>query len=79
MASAGAGSQSGEFGDCFLGAGIVDEVLPGGRGGDERGGGGIVQGAGQAGGDAVQPGDGVIGEQRFLAPGQGHVVAQVGG
>ena len=71
-------SVSGELGDCFLGAGIVDEVLAGGRGGDERGGGGVVQGAGQAGGDAVQPGDGVISEQGFLTPGQGHVVAQVG-
>ena len=61
-------SVSGEFGDCFLGAGIVDEVLAGGGGGDERGGGGVVEGAGQAGGDAVQPGDGVVGDRGSSRP-----------
>src|SRR5487761_47647 len=79
MAVAGGRSVAGELGDCFLCAGVVDEVLAGGRGGDERGGSGVVQGAGQAGGDAVQPGDGVVGEQGLLAPGEGKVVAQVGG
>src|SRR5215831_2368856 len=74
----GWGSVAGELGDCFLGAGIVDEVLAGGRGGDEGGGGGVVQGAGQAGGDAVQAGDGVVGEQGVLTPGERHVMPQVG-
>ena len=60
---------AGELGDCFLGAGIVDEVLAGGRGGDERGGCGVVEGAGQAVGDPVQPGDGVVGEQRVVPAG----------
>ena len=41
-------SVPGELGDGFPGAGIVDEVLPGGCGGDERGGGGVVQRAGPA-------------------------------
>jgi hypothetical protein len=63
----------------FLGAGIVDEVPAGRGGGDERGDGGVVQGPGQAVGDAVQPGDRVIGEKRLLAAGQGQVMAQVGG
>ena len=56
----------------------IDQILPGGRVGDEGGGGGVVQGAGQAGGDAVQPGDGVISEQGLLTTGQGHVMTQVG-
>src|SRR6266498_4388163 len=76
---AGAWSVTGEFGDGFLGAGVVDEVLAGGRGGDERGGGGVVEGAGQAGGDPVQPGDRIVGEQRFLTACEGQVMAQVGG
>src|SRR5512142_255988 len=70
---------AGELGDGFLGAGIVDEVLAGCGGGDEGRGRGVVRGAGQAVGDPVQPGDGVIGEQRLLAPGELEVVAQVGG
>src|ERR1022692_4639154 len=57
---------AGELGDCFPGAGIVDEVLPASGGGDDRCGSGVVEGSGQAVGDAVQPGDGVVGEQRFL-------------
>src|SRR5215472_18128785 len=75
----GACSVPGELGDGFLGAGVVDEVFARRGGGDERGGGGVVERAGQPGGDAVQPGDGVVGEQRLFAPGQGQVVAQVGG
>src|SRR5271165_2233944 len=70
---------AGELGDGFLGAGIVDEVLAGCRGGDERRGRGVVERAGQPVGDPVQPGDGVVGEQRLLAPGQRQVMAQVGG
>jgi hypothetical protein len=74
MAAAGQGggwSVAGELGDCFFGAGIVDEVLAVGGGGDERGGGGVVEGAGQPVGDAVQPGGGIVGEQRLVAAGQG--------
>src|SRR5215467_7053201 len=70
---------AGELGDCFLGAGIVDEVLAGRGGGDERGDGGVVERAGQPVGDPVQPGDRVVGEQGFLAPRELQVVAQVGG
>src|SRR5262245_59290891 len=73
---AGAWSIPGELSDGFLGAGVVDEVLARGGGGDERGDGGVVERAGQPVGDAVQPGDRVIGEQRFLPPGQGQVVAE---
>jgi hypothetical protein len=69
------GSVAGELGDCFLGAGIVDEVPAGRGGGDERGDGGVVQGPGQAVGDAVQPGDRVIGEKRLLAAGFSELLA----
>src|SRR5438046_6854528 len=80
MAGAGgAWSVAGEFGDGFFGAGIVDEVLAGRGGGDERGGGGVVECPGQPVGDPVQPGDGVGGEQGFLASCELEVVAQVGG
>src|SRR3974377_1656133 len=70
---------AGELGDCFLGAGIIDQVLAGGCGGDERRDGGVVQGSGQAVGDAVQPGGRVVGEQGFFAPGELEVMAQAGG
>src|SRR5712664_4963588 len=70
---------AGELGDGFLGAGIVDQVLGRGGGGDERGGRGVVQGAGQAAGDPVQAGDGVVGEERVVAPGELEVVPEVGG
>jgi hypothetical protein len=76
---AGAWPVPGELGDGFLGAGVVDEVLAGGRGGDERGEGGVVERAGQPVGHPVQPGDRVIGEQRILPPGQLQVMPQVGG
>src|SRR6516225_8089767 len=70
---------AGEFGDGFLGAGIVDEVLAGCGSSDERRCGGVVQGAGQAVGDPVEAGDGIVGEQRLLAPGQLKVMPQVSG
>jgi hypothetical protein len=71
--AAGPGQWSvlGELGDGLLGAGVIDKVFAGGRGGDERGGGGVVEGAGQAGGDPVQPGDGVVSEQRLFPAGEG--------
>ncbi len=52
--------------------GPVNEFA-GGRGGDERGGGGVVERAEQPGGDPVQPGDRVVGEQRLLPADQGQV------
>jgi len=58
---------AGELGDCFLCAGIVDEVLAAGGGGDKRGDGGVVERAREAVGDAVQPGGRVVCEQRFVA------------
>jgi len=76
---AGVRLVAGELGDGFLGAGIVDEVLAGCGGGDERRGGGVVEGAGQSVGDPVQPGDRIVGEQWLLAAGEFEVVAQVGG
>ena len=66
---------AGELGDGFLGAGIVDEVLAGCGGGDERGGRGVVQGAGQSVGDPVQPGDRVVGEQRVVPAGFSELLA----
>src|SRR5271166_7095247 len=69
---------AGELGDGWAQASST-KVLAGRGGGDERRGRGVVEGAGQAVGDPVQPGDGVIGGQRVLAPGQRQVMAQVGG
>src|SRR5260370_2013744 len=68
---ADAWSVPGELGDGFLGAGVVGEVLARGDGGDERGDGGVVEGPGQPVGDAVQPGDRVVGAQGILAAGAG--------
>lgn len=59
----------GELG--FLGAGVIDEILSRGCGGDERGRGDVIECAGQAAGDPVQPDDRVVCEQRLLAPGDG--------
>src|SRR6185437_4783433 len=70
---------AGELGDGFPGAGVVDKVLAGRRGGDERGDSGVVEGARQAVGDPVQPGDRVIGEKGVFAAGELEVVAQVSG
>jgi len=77
--SGGGWSVAGERGDCFLRAGVIDEVLAIGGGGDDRRGGGVVEGAGQPGGDAVQAGDGVVGEKRVAAAGECQVMAEVGG
>jgi hypothetical protein len=68
-------SVAGEFGGCAFGAGVVDQGLVVGGCGDQRGGGGVVELAGQAAGDAVESGDGVVGEQGVGAAGQGEVVA----
>src|SRR6266487_1733451 len=62
-----------------LGDGAAVLVLGGGGGGDEGGDSGVVEGAGQPGGDAVQPGGGVVCQQRLVAAGQGQVVFEVGG
>ena len=47
------GLVPGELGDGFFGAGIIDQVFAGCRGGDEGGGGGVVEGPGQPAGDPV--------------------------
>src|SRR6266545_4292684 len=73
------GSVAGEFGGGAFGAGVVDQGLVVGGGGDERGGGGVVELAWQPAGHSVQPGDGVVGEQRVGAARQVQVVGQVGG
>lgn len=61
-----------------FGAGVVDEVFVVGGGGDEGGGGCVVELAGQAVGDTMQAGYGVVGEERFVSSGEAQVVAQVG-
>src|SRR6266511_4642717 len=73
------GSVAGEFGGGAFGAGVVDQWLVVGGGGDQCGGGGVVELSGQPAGDAVQAGDGVVGEQWLGAAGQVQVVGQVGG
>jgi hypothetical protein len=60
-------SVPGELGYRFPGAGIVEKVLAAGGGGDERGGGGVVERPREPVGDAVQTGDGIVGEQWFLS------------
>ena len=52
-----------DLGDGFLGVGIVDEILAGCCGSDERYGHDVVDRAEQAAGDLVRLGDGVVGEQ----------------
>ena len=59
-----AGSGAGELGDGFLGAGVVDEALAVSGGGHEGGGGGVVEGAGQPVGVAVESGGGVVCDER---------------
>src|SRR6266568_175275 len=79
VGAGGGGSVAGEFGGGAFGAGVVDQGLAVGGRGDERGGGGVVELAWQPAGDAVQAGDGVVGEQRFGAAGKLQVVGEVGG
>src|SRR5450756_411670 len=52
-----------DFGDGGAGGCLVDEVLAGGAGGDERSGGEVVDGAGFSAGGLVDLGDGVVGEE----------------
>ena len=67
------GAAGAELGDGAAVPGLGGELAdPGGHGG-------VLEGAGQAVGDPVQPGDGVVGEQRVVPAGEGEVVAQVGG
>jgi hypothetical protein len=47
---------AGELGDGALGADVVDQGLAVGSGGDERRGGGVVEGSGQAVGHAMEAG-----------------------
>src|SRR5215472_17443077 len=72
-------SFASELGDGLLGAGVVHELLAIGGGRDESGGGGIVERAGDAVGEAVQASEGVVGEELVGATGEGEVVSQVGG
>jgi hypothetical protein len=46
--------------DGGAGGGLVDNLLPGGAGGDERGNGQVVDGAGLAAGGLTDLGDGVV-------------------
>ena len=66
--TSGPGSVSGELGDGALGADVVDQGLAVGGGGDERCGGGVVEGPGQTVGDAMEAGDGVVGEEGSVRP-----------
>ena len=56
-------SFGGDFGDGGSGAGFVDDGLVGGVGGDEGLDGEVVHRSGQAAGDLVDQGDGVVAEQ----------------
>ena len=67
------------FGDRGSGAGLVDEVLAGGAGGDERGEGEPVDAAGLAAAGFVDEGGGVVGEQRVGSAGELQVVVDVSG
>jgi len=60
-----------------LGAVVVDQGLAVGGGGDESGDGGHVESAGQAVGETVKTGDGVVGEQWVGTAGEGEVVLEV--
>jgi hypothetical protein len=67
-----AGPVAAEFGDCFLCAGIVDEVLVGD-------GGGALQDPRETIGNAVHPGETRRRRTVGVTSGQGHVVSQAGG
>ncbi len=69
---------AGHLGHALLGAGVVDEFLVGGVGGDKGATSQVVEGAGEAVGGLVKAGDGVVGEQGLSAAGDGEVVLQVG-
>ena len=68
-----------DFGDGGAGGGVVDDGLAGDAGGDERGEGEVVDGAGLAAGGFVDLGYGVVGEQVAVAAvaGDVQVVADV--
>src|SRR5215468_1611762 len=68
-----------DFGDGGAGGGFVGEFFAGGEGGDERGEGEVVDGAGFAAAGVVDEGEGVVGEQGAGAAGEFEVVADVGG
>ncbi len=61
------------------GAVVVDQGFAFGSGGDESGDGGHVESAGQAVGETVETGDGVVGEQGVGAASEGEVVLEVVG
>ena len=67
------------FGDRGSGAGLVDEVLAGGAGGNERGEGEPVDAAGFAAAGFVDERDGVVGEQRVGSTRELQVVVEVSG
>src|SRR5439155_5754481 len=71
------GSLADQFGDGLPGAVVVDQGLAGAGGGDERGDGGVVEGAGEPQAGLVQPRDRVVGEEGVGPADQGQVVAQV--
>src|SRR6266545_7946196 len=75
----GIGSVSGELGDGLLGAGLVDEGFAVGGGGHEGGDRGVVERSGEPVGDAVEAGDGVVGDERVGPADEGEVVAEVVG
>ena len=72
-------SVAGEFGDGFLGAGVIDELFVVSGCGDERGGGGVVQCSWEPAGDTVQSGHCIVGDEWFVAPGEREVVAEIVG
>lgn len=63
----------------MFGTGVVDQVAVGGVSGEEGSQRQVVERAGQAVGGLVEACDGVVGEQRLGATGEGQVVLQIEG
>src|SRR6516164_8730643 len=66
-----------ELGDRPFSAVIIDQRFAVGRGGDERGDGGVIERAWQTTAGFVEPGAGVVGDERVRSSSQHQVVAQV--
>src|SRR5713226_5309861 len=75
--SLGLGLVARKFGHRFPGAVIIDQRFAGGGCGDESSGGGIVERPRQAQAGLVEPGNGVVCEQRIGSTDQRQVMTQV--
>ena len=68
---------TGELGDGLLRAGVVDQALAVSGCGHQRGRGGVVEGAGQPVGVAVEPGGGIVSYERVGPAGERQMVPEV--